>query len=201
MAPSESRDRSANRRISAFFLPRAKASPPPSNSDSDSDDRKGRRSSVNPPLSLSSGKSRGRSHLAPPVNTQDELQPPGPAGVDSRDSRSKSPASFPNLAPDLPNSRPRVPSISIPSDSNRERGPATATDHAGKLRKRRNSWLRGTGAKDQTKESNSQAPKAWIAGYDGKPAYNSDFLLNGQQVPELWDDLGGSSNIHGRRSG
>lgn len=191
MAPSASRDRSANRRISAFFLSKAKASSSASNSDSDTDDRRGRSSPVNPHASLSLAKSPRRSHLAPPADTKDELQSFPPVATVSPDSRSESAAPASHPIQDLPVTRPRVPSISIPTASNHERGPATATDHAGKLRKRRNSWLRAAGSKDNIKERETKDPKAWVAGYDSKPAYSVDFLLQGQQVPELWDETGG----------
>ncbi|KAI4690305.1 hypothetical protein J4E81_007457 [Alternaria sp. BMP 2799] len=98
------------------------------------------------------------------------LEPPPPLEVPSRAS---SPAS----------SRPGTPSLD-PSE--------------GKLKKlRRKSGLfggppggiEGVDAASGAPQGNA-SPLAWIVGHKGKVPYNLTFLLNGEKVPELWDDAG-----------
>ncbi|RAR09086.1 hypothetical protein DDE82_001998 [Stemphylium lycopersici] len=106
------------------------------------------------------------------------LEPPPPIDVPSRAS---SPAS----------SRPASPAT-----------PATAgldPNAEGKLKKlRRKSGLFGGGPPDIGNDSGggpgnaaaTTSPLAWIVGHKGKVPYNLTFLLNGEKVPELWDDAG-----------
>ncbi|CAA9961025.1 hypothetical protein PTMSG1_04409 [Pyrenophora teres f. maculata] len=109
--------------------------------------------------------------IAPPVVPADlePLEPPPPLDVPSR-------ASSPS------GSRPGTP----------------GADSTGKLKKlRRKSGLFGSGpviSADGLAGANQAGAgagkPAWIVGHKGKVAYDLTLLLNGEKVPELWDDAG-----------
>ncbi|UPX16418.1 uncharacterized protein EKO05_0006818 [Ascochyta rabiei] len=99
------------------------------------------------------------------------LEPPPHLDVPSR---SSSPGGF--------GSRPGTPNLEVGNE--------------GKLRKlRRKSGLFGGNNSSLTDVSRAGAggggnPLAWIVGHKGKVPYNLTMLLNGEKVPELWDDQG-----------
>ncbi|KAF2469870.1 uncharacterized protein BDR25DRAFT_343534 [Lindgomyces ingoldianus] len=101
------------------------------------------------------------------------LQPPPP--LSSPDSRSASPAHS-----DL-NSRPGTP------DNGSSR--LTPADGLKKL-KRRSRLFGGGQSSDEQVNVSGQGPLAWVVGHRGKVPYNLAMLLNGEKVPELWDEQG-----------
>ncbi|KAF1831675.1 hypothetical protein BDW02DRAFT_571798 [Decorospora gaudefroyi] len=92
------------------------------------------------------------------------------------------------------------PPLEVPSRGtspfNSRPGTPLESPSEGKLKKlRRKSGLFG-GAPGSGDDALSGAPHgharplAWIVGHKGKVPYNLTFLVNGEKVPELWDDAG-----------
>ncbi|KAF1950093.1 hypothetical protein CC80DRAFT_497103 [Byssothecium circinans] len=108
---------------------------------------------------------------APPVLEP----PPSLANINNPRSRSSSPSR-------LNKSRP-----STASDANGLLAPGDATVK----KARRTSRLFGGGKSSDDKANAGQnTPLAWVVGHSGKVPYNLTMLLNGEPVPELWDDQG-----------
>ncbi|KAF9734581.1 hypothetical protein PMIN02_005968 [Paraphaeosphaeria minitans] len=108
------------------------------------------------------------------------LEPPPPLTSSYSNSRSSSPGR-------LSKSRPGTPST--PTGGLLTPG----TDADGKKNKRR-SRLFGYGeSSDERMDANQRhldGPLAWVVGHKGKVEYSLTMLLNGERVPELWDDNG-----------
>ncbi|CBX99628.1 hypothetical protein IAQ61_005119 [Plenodomus lingam] len=112
----------------------------------------------------------------PPVKPLESLEPPEPL-------EPPPPLQVPSRSSSPYNSRPGTPSGDAGSEGN--------------LKKlRRKSRLFGGSQGGSENESLSMAarpkssPLAWIVGHKGKVAYSLTTLLNGEPVPELWDDAG-----------
>ncbi|KAF2194500.1 hypothetical protein K469DRAFT_705961 [Zopfia rhizophila CBS 207.26] len=105
------------------------------------------------------------------------LQPPPPP-ISSPGSRSASPI--------------RTPLSSRPATPNTEAGSGRLAPTEGGLKKlKRKSRLFGGGqSSDERVNESGQSPMAWVVGHRGKVPYNLAMLLNGEKVPELWDDQG-----------
>ncbi|KAL6705635.1 hypothetical protein ACN47E_006582 [Coniothyrium glycines] len=90
------------------------------------------------------------------------------------------------------------PSLDVPSrasspHSSRPATPPADASSEGNLKKlRRKSRLFGgsQGGDDAAMGAAHASPLAWIVGHPGKVPYNLTMLLNGEKVPELWDDAG-----------
>lgn len=144
-------------------------------------------------------------HLAPeyppppppnyPSSPQPTIQPVGSA-----------PAALAPLEPPPPIAAPRSRSNS-PARLGKSR-PGTPTEAGGgllapvegnlkKLRRRsklfgseENSSNERVNEPGQSQSQSQSSPLAWIVGHKGKLPYNLTMLLNGEKVPELWDDQG-----------
>lgn len=106
------------------------------------------------------------------------LEPPPPLSGSNPNSRSSSPNR-------LNKSRPGTP----------DAGLLTPTDPSVK-KSRRKSRLFGGGESseervhDSSRPHSKNGPLAWVVGHKGKVEYNLTMLLNGEKVPELWDETG-----------
>ncbi|KAF2642101.1 hypothetical protein P280DRAFT_468550 [Massarina eburnea CBS 473.64] len=139
-------------------------------------------------------------HLSPDYPPPPSKYPPSPGApptiqaVDSAPSLLEPPPSLDTL--NNPRSRSSSPSrlnksrpTSMVDSSN---GMLTPIDTAVK-KARRTSRLFGLGktSEDSVAEAGAgEPPLAWVVGHSGKVSYNLTMLLNGEVVPELWDDQG-----------
>ncbi|PSS03689.1 hypothetical protein BD289DRAFT_358813 [Coniella lustricola] len=86
-------------------------------------------------------------------------------------------------------SSPLTPIMPRPTSKHSNEG---ADSTRGRLRK---TWMPGgrarSGSEPMSKDLNKMAPnKAWIMASDNHAEYNTAFLLNGEKVPELWNENG-----------
>ncbi|CAO2652473.1 Nn.00g007560.m01.CDS01 [Neocucurbitaria sp. VM-36] len=105
-----------------------------------------------------------------PAASLEPLEPPPTLDVPSRGS-----------SPSRGGSRPGTPNLDAPSEGNLK-----------KLRRKSRLFggsQGGDGALPDAQHGQS-SPLAWIVGHHGKVPYNLTMLLNGEKVPELWDDTG-----------
>lgn len=85
-------------------------------------------------------------------------------------------------------SRPATPTLVLPH-TRTDSGPSSPN----KQEKRKSSWFGGKGKKSSDEP---RGPVAWIAGHPQRLPFDSDALLQGHRVPELWDDMDGNCYIH-----
>ncbi|KAJ4373195.1 hypothetical protein N0V83_003488 [Neocucurbitaria cava] len=109
-----------------------------------------------------------------PAASLEPLDPPPALEVPSR-------GTSPSRSGSRPGTRPGTPNLDAPSEGNLK-----------KLRRKSRLFGGGSvsdGAIPDTQHGHN-SPLAWIVGHKGKVPYNLTMLLNGEQVPELWDDAG-----------
>ncbi|KAL1598707.1 hypothetical protein SLS60_007847 [Paraconiothyrium brasiliense] len=110
------------------------------------------------------------------------LEPPPPLTSSNPNSRSSSPNR-------LNKSRPGTPGT--PAG-----GLLTPTTDTEVKKNRRRSRLFGYGessderVQDLSAQHSKNSPLAWVVGHKGKVEYSLTMLLNGERVPELWDEAG-----------
>ncbi|KAF1844237.1 uncharacterized protein K460DRAFT_291040 [Cucurbitaria berberidis CBS 394.84] len=102
-----------------------------------------------------------------PAATLESLEPPPTLEVPSR-----------GTSPFRNGSRPSTPNLDVPSEGNLK-----------KLR-RKSRLFGGSQSSIGPAQHDQSKPLAWIVGHQGKVPYNLTMLLNGEKVPELWDDEG-----------
>lgn len=85
-------------------------------------------------------------------------------------------------------SRPGTPNLALPGSR-----PGSRPTSPSKTEKRKSSWF---GGKNKKSNDEPRGPAAWIAGHPQRLAFDSEGLLNGQKVPELWDDMDGNCYVH-----
>ncbi|KAF2437775.1 hypothetical protein P171DRAFT_437397 [Karstenula rhodostoma CBS 690.94] len=106
------------------------------------------------------------------------LQPPPPLTSSNPNSRSSSPGRLSKSRPVTP----RTPSAGLL---------APATDAELKRSKRRSRLFGyGESSDERVQDARLDGPLAWVVGHKGKVEYSLTMLLNGERVPELWDDNG-----------
>ncbi|KAF2266468.1 hypothetical protein CC78DRAFT_491794 [Lojkania enalia] len=133
-------------------------------------------------------------HLAPeypppPPPQHDTLQQPTIAPVESTPPTLEPPP--PISAPRSRNSSPaRSAMTSRPSTPNADGAAGLQAPVEGLKKLKRRSKLFGGGSSDEHVYEAGQSPLAWIVGHKGKVPYNLALLLNGEKVPELWDEQG-----------
>lgn len=171
MAPPKTGDISASKRLSSFFSSTPSAAPNRGLDQSRPPDVV-----PHPPSSFPASRPYG-GHSFDPQSQLPPLQPPPNLGASDYGPQTASPVRFSGSG-----SRPQTPVLNIPQYSSDD-------GSTSKLHKRR-SWLPGS-SKAKLKAKDEPPPKAWIAGHDGRPPYDVNLLLQGWQVPELWDEAGG----------
>lgn len=87
-------------------------------------------------------------------------------------------------------SRPGTPTLVLPGHDSRPGSRATSPT---KNEKRKSSWF---STKSKKSQDEPRGPLAWIAGHPQREAFDAEGLLNGQKVPELWDDMDGNCYVH-----
>lgn len=171
----------------------------------DSSDSKNTKTSSTPSSESSSRLSKVRQRISSVTHLAPEYPPPSVPK-----SRSEASLSNPTIQPIAVESTTKLepleppPTLDAPSRAASPFGSRPVTPNAdaaaaaaaaeGKLKKlRRKSGLFGSGPADGGLHGVPQgnaSPLAWIVGHKGKVPYNLTFLLNGEKVPELWDDAG-----------
>ena len=193
--PSVSRENSATRRLSAFFLPTSSGSKlrPEIQNNSTADlrvrgrsparrlTRNDRGSSVYPPSSAPRSPTFGSTPRRS-VSIRDAfrdplvlLQPP-PIHIEGAVSGPPSPALS------------RINSRSLSASHIPSLGPPTWPGAQDKRTKRR-SWFPSSKSKFRVEEQ--PPPRAWVVGHPTKEPYDILELVNGVKVAELWDEYGG----------
>ncbi|KAJ4988561.1 putative choriogenin Hminor [Stagonosporopsis vannaccii] len=181
----------SSRRLSSLFS-LGGSSEPQQGSSAASSESSGRLSKVKNRISSAASTSTHQSatHLTAP-----EYPPPSPQ---RRQSPPNQLTIQPVGGPPALESLEPPPHLDVPSRSSSPGGvgsrPGTPNvDNEGKLRKlRRKSGLFGGANSSMTDVSRAggagENPLAWIVGHKGKVPYSLTMLLNGEKVPELWDD-------------
>ncbi|KAL1643840.1 hypothetical protein SLS61_009068 [Didymella pomorum] len=91
------------------------------------------------------------------------------------------------------------PALDVPSRSSSPGGwgsrpgtPNLGVENEGKLKKlrRKSGLFGGSNGSSANLSQGMSDPLAWIIGHKGKVPYSLTMLLNGEKVPELWDDQG-----------
>lgn len=120
--------------------------------------------------------------------TSSPLLPPPPfaAGTYSRSS-SLDRASRPGTPQNY--SRPTTPTLQLPGQAPMR--PSSPPGGSAERQRKKSSWFAKT-----KKEDGPEGPVAWISGHPQKQAYDTSALLNGQPLPELWDDEDGNCYIY-----
>ncbi|KAH7389785.1 hypothetical protein BKA66DRAFT_413950 [Pyrenochaeta sp. MPI-SDFR-AT-0127] len=103
-----------------------------------------------------------------PAAALEPLEPPPTLEVPSR-----------NASPSRGGSRPGTPNADASSEGNLK-----------KLRRKSRLFGGSQGSDGSAPGAGHSRPLAWIVGHKGKVPYNLTMLLNGEKVPELWDDEG-----------
>jgi hypothetical protein len=85
-------------------------------------------------------------------------------------------------------SRPSTPTLVLPGSTVGSRPPSP-----NKTERRKSSWFGGNKKKSAEEP---RGPIAWIAGHPQRLPFDAEGLLNGQKVPELWDDMDGNCYVH-----
>jgi hypothetical protein len=85
-------------------------------------------------------------------------------------------------------SRPSTPTLILPGSRVDSRPPSP-----NKTEKRKSSWF---GSNKKKSADEPRGPMAWIAGHPQRLPFDAEGLLNGQKVPELWDDMDGNCYVH-----
>ncbi|KAF1995635.1 hypothetical protein P154DRAFT_341994 [Amniculicola lignicola CBS 123094] len=122
------------------------------------------------------------------------------ASSNSSSNRLQKPEQYPPPAPLHPPPPIPGPASRSPSPGQGLGRPGTPPSDTGGSRlapveekkKRRVSRLFGGGASSSNEQVHQQqaGPLAWVLGHQGKVPYNLTMLLNGEKVPELWDEEG-----------
>ncbi|KAL2158071.1 hypothetical protein VTH06DRAFT_4881 [Thermothelomyces fergusii] len=73
-------------------------------------------------------------------------------------------------------------SLAVPSS---EGSPPAAPD-----KRKRKSWFPGVRSRANSDSNRPKMPRAWIMSPDNQADYNTAPLVNGEKVPELWDEAG-----------
>ncbi|CAK7220178.1 hypothetical protein SBRCBS47491_004102 [Sporothrix bragantina] len=153
-----------------------------------------RQNVVSAPLRLHKSPARG---LSPPANDSPRgrsisAQPP------LINTGFGQPQPYPPVPPQLGYVASVTTDQSTRSDSTHSsdgHGAAQSPNRALDRAQRRRSWLPGVGGGSRLR-SKSHEPTidkysaAWVLGNDSHVDYNVDYLMNGEKVPELWDDNG-----------
>ncbi|KAH6644649.1 hypothetical protein C7974DRAFT_384033 [Boeremia exigua] len=185
----------SSHRLSSLFSLGSSSEPPQQSQSAASSESSGRLTKVKNRISSAASTSTQQSathltapeyppppppHRRPSPPDQLTIQPVGPPAFEPLEPPPLLDAPSRSSSPGGVGSRPGTPNLEVGNE--------------GKLKKlRRKSGLFGGNNSSLTDVSRSAAndnPLAWIIGHKGKVPYNLTMLLNGEKVPELWDNDG-----------